>query len=92
VRVLDTVATADARGKHFVRFAIDVQPRFSENGEWTEGAFLGCVYLDEKQVFIEQGSDYVPASKVLTGEGEPLPDVCRAKTETQTEVAAAAGT
>jgi len=76
VRVLDTVATSDVNGKQFVRFAIDIKHRFSEDGEWSEGAFVGCVYVDDKKVFVEQGADYVPASSVLNGDGEAVPDVC----------------
>jgi hypothetical protein len=81
VRVLDTVAMRDVNGKHFVRFAVDIKHRYSENGEWTEGAFLGCVYVDEKKVYVEQGSDFVPASDVLDGDGEPQDDVCIAAPE-----------
>lgn len=81
VRVLDTVALRDANGRPFVRFAIDIKHRFSEDGEWTEGAFLGCVYVDEKKVFVEQGADFIRASDVLSGDGEPQDGVCVAAPE-----------
>jgi hypothetical protein len=89
VRVTDQVAQVDANGKHFVRFAIDVQHRFAEEGQWQQDAFLGCVYVEEKQVVLEQGSDYRPASDVLDGDGEPEPDACRAAPEDTAEVASA---
>lgn len=81
VRVLDTVALRDVNGQYFVRFAVDIKHRWSEDGEWTEGAFLGCVYVDEKKVYVEQGSDFVPASDVLDGDGEPQEGVCVAAPE-----------
>lgn len=77
VRVVDTVVQADVQGRQFVRFAIDVRTRWADDGEWALDAFLGCVYVDQKQVFLQQGSDYLPASGLLSGEGEPQPDVCR---------------
>jgi hypothetical protein len=89
VRVLDTVAMRDANGKQFVRFAVDIKHRYSEDGEWAEGAFLGCVYVDDKKVFVEQGADFVPASDVLSGDGEPQDDVCIAAVEDAVQVAAA---
>lgn len=89
VRVLDKVAMSDVNGKQFVRFAVDVKHRFSEDGEWSQGAFLGCVYVDEKKVFVEQGASFVPASDVLNGDGEPQDDVCLAAPEDAVQVAAA---
>lgn len=88
VRVLDTVAHADVHGKQFVRFAVDVRHRWAEDGEWALEAFLGCVYVDQKEVFLQQGEDYLPASSVLDGDGEPQPDVCRATPEAQVAAAA----
>jgi hypothetical protein len=89
VRVLDTIAVSDVNGKQFVRFSVDVRHRYSEDGQWTRGAFLGCVYIDEKKVFVEQGSDYVPASGVLNGDGEPQDDVCRPAPEDAAQMAVA---
>ena len=77
VRVLDTVAQADARGKHFVRFAIDVRHRYSEDGEWALEAYLGCVYVDQRAVFLQQGSDYQTARAWLAGGDEVDSDACR---------------
>lgn len=93
VRVLDTIAQADARGQQFVRFAIDVRHRWAEDGEWELEAFLGCAYVDQKEVFLKQGDDYVPASSGLKGDGEPQADVCRAAPapDVAAKVAAAAG-
>lgn len=89
VRVLDTVASSDVNGKQFVRFAVDVKHRWSEDGKWKEGAFVGCVYVDDKQVFVEQGDDFVPARDMLSGDGEPQEDVCIAAPEAAVQVAAA---
>jgi hypothetical protein len=78
----------DVHGKQFVRFAIDVHPRFAEAGEWAIDAFLGCVYVEDKKVFLEQGSDFVPASSAIEGEGDPQPDVCRTAPDDGAEIAA----
>jgi len=91
VRMLDAVAQADSHGKQFVRFAIDVRHRRAENGEWELEAFLGCVYVDQREIFLQQGADYLPASSVLNGDGEAQPDVCRPAPEGEAQVAAAGG-
>lgn len=91
VRVLDNAAVRDSHGKHYVRFAVDVKHRWAEDGEWALEAFLGCVYVDQKQVFVQQGSDYLPASNVLDGEGEPQQGVCEPAPEAEAQVAAVAG-
>jgi hypothetical protein len=88
VRVIDSVARVDVHGKQFVRFAIDVHHRFAEDDEWAIDAFLGCVYFDDKKVFLEQGSDYLPASSAIDGDGDPQPDVCRTAPEGGAELAA----
>jgi hypothetical protein len=77
VRVLDTVAQTDARGKQFVRFAIDAHYRGADDDEWEEDVFVGCAYVDQKTVFVKLDEDYLPASSALIGGGEPQADVCR---------------
>jgi hypothetical protein len=88
VRVIDSVARVDVHGKQFVRFAIDVHHRFAEDDEWAIDAFLGCVYVEDKKVFLSQGSDYLPASSAIDGEGDPQPDVCRSAPESDAQIAA----
>jgi hypothetical protein len=90
VRVLDAVAQTDARGKAFVRFAIDVQRRGLDDVEWHEAAMLGCAYPNEQKVFIQRDDGYVPARGVLGEEVEPKPNVCRAAPADGATVAAAA--
>jgi hypothetical protein len=76
VRVLDALAQADARGKNFVRFAIDVRHPFDETGAWEQNAMVGCAYLDEAQVFVKRGEGYVTAKGALNGQGKVAAAVC----------------
>jgi hypothetical protein len=78
VRVLDTTAQTDVHGKHFVRFAVDERLRWDDDSEWEMDAILGCAYLDQKEVFVKRGEDYVPASNTLGKDGKARSDVCRA--------------
>jgi hypothetical protein len=78
IRILDQAALTDARGRHFVRFAIDARYRGGEPGEWYEDTYVGCAYLDEKKVFIQRGDAYYPAQNALDGEGEAQAGMCEA--------------
>lgn len=78
VRVLDAVARTDTRGKAFVRFAVDVRRRGTEEGDWVRDAMLGCAYPKEQKVFVQRNDVYVPARSVLGEDAEPKPNVCRA--------------
>lgn len=83
VRVLDAIALTDARGHHFVRFAVDARSRLDDDLAWTSGAFTGCVYPDQRKVFVQQGEGYVPATD-LSDDAQPV--VCRpAPTPTPSE-------
>lgn len=76
VRVVDTVAVSDSHGKQFVRFAIDVKHRWSEDDEWQVDAFFGCVYVDEKKVYVQDGDGYAAAKSWLDGDGEVQAGLC----------------
>jgi hypothetical protein len=76
VRVLDTLAQADARGKSFVRFAVDVRHPFDETGTWEQNAMVGCAYPDEAQVFVKRGEGFVTAKGALNGQGKAAASVC----------------
>jgi hypothetical protein len=92
VRVLDTVAQADARGKTFVRFAIDVHRRGAEDGAWSHDAVVGCAYLDERKVFVQSDDAYLPARSLLGEEVTAQPDVCRAAASADAQLARATQT
>jgi hypothetical protein len=88
VRVLDAVAMIDVRGKPFVRFAVDARYSWNDDETWEEH-YAGCVYIDQKQVFVEQGGDsHVTALSMLSGEQtEAPPDSCVAAPVAQPQVA-----
>jgi hypothetical protein len=77
LRVLDAAALTDARGKAFVRFAID-ERRFADQGAWTKDSVLGCAYLNEQEVFVRRGRGYLPARSMLGKEAEERPGACQA--------------
>jgi hypothetical protein len=89
VRVLDAVAMIDVHGKQFVRFAVDARYSWDDEETWEEGLFAGCVYVDQKRVFVEQGADlHVTAPSLLSGEQEEAPpDSCLAAPIAQPQVA-----
>jgi hypothetical protein len=89
VRVLDAVAMMDVHGKQFVRFAVDARYSWDDEATWEEGMYTGCVYVDQKQVFVEQGADsHVTALSMLSGEqAEAPPDSCVATPAGQPQVA-----
>lgn len=89
VRVLDAVAVSDVHGKQFVRFAVDARYSWDEDETWEEGMYTGCVYVDQKQVFVDYGGDsYVTALSMLRGDQEDAPsDSCIAAPSPEPQVA-----
>jgi hypothetical protein len=89
VRVLDAVAVTDVHGKQFVRFAVDARYTWSEDGEWEESLYLGCVYVDQKQVYIDSGgAEYSTPKAMLSGDEDETPaDICVAAPQGETQVA-----
>lgn len=75
VRVLDGSAT-DARGREFLRFAIDLRRPWSEHGGWQRDGLVGCVYLGSREVFVKVEDRYVPAKELLGRQGKAAPGVC----------------
>ncbi len=90
IRVLDTVAVTDVRGKQFVRFAIDTRRSFDEHGSWQQDSVVGCAYLNERQVFVRHGDAYRPARSLLGEDQKERPGVCRATADGVGQVASAA--
>jgi hypothetical protein len=90
VRVLDSVAKTDVRGKGFVRFAVDQRYGRNENATWEQDALLGCAYLEESKVFVQRGDDFLPASSMLGGDEKARTDVCRTAPTQAAEVASTA--
>lgn len=86
VRV-ETEALTDARGKAFVRFAVDVRHAFSEDNEWSENHLVGCAYPGEGEVFVRSGQAYVPARGMLGKEAKRRKDVCTPTTVASAQVA-----
>lgn len=80
VRVLDQEALTDARGKKFVRFAVDVRRGFGEEQEagWRNDDVVGCAYPNEREVYVQDGDAYFAARSLLSAGGKARPDVCRA--------------
>jgi hypothetical protein len=72
VRVLGSATSADAKGRAFLRFAIDV--RFGN--EWQENDIIGCAYPKSGELFVKRGDVYRPAAFLLGKSGEPAPGVC----------------
>ena len=81
------VTLTDARGKAFVRFAVDVRHAFSEDNEWSEGHLVGCAYPGEGEVFVRNGHAYVPARNMLGKEAKRRTDVCTPTTLASAQVA-----
>jgi hypothetical protein len=89
VRVLDTVAVMDVHGKQFVRFAVDARYTWDADEEWEESVYMGCVYVDQKHVFVASGADeYIPAGTMVgSGEAEAPADSCVAAPQAEQQIA-----
>lgn len=74
VRVTQTSASTDKRGRAFVAFSVDV--RFG--GEWRENDIVGCAYRGSGELFVKRGDSYRPAAFLLGKNLEPVPGVCEA--------------
>jgi hypothetical protein len=90
VRVLDTEGQLDARGKQFVRFAIDVRHAWDERGAWQRDSVLGCAYPSEREVFVQQGRGYRAARSLLGQREKEQANVCRLAHDGATPLAKAA--
>ena len=75
VRVTETTASVDKKGRAFVPFAIDV--RFG-GSEWRENDIVGCVYTVNGDLFVKKGDSYRPAAFLLGKNVEPVAGVCEA--------------
>jgi hypothetical protein len=75
VRIPQTTASVDKKGRAFVPFAIDV--RFAGSGsEWRENDIVGCMYSATGSLFVKRGDVFRPASFLLGKNEDPVPDVC----------------
>lgn len=74
VRILDEAPRKDAKGATFVRFAIDSRRGIvlgeDEKG-WMKDDETGCVYLDDKQVFVRIEDRHYPAGILLGKKADP---------------------
>jgi hypothetical protein len=71
VRILQTITTADASGRAFVAFVVDV--RFGT--EWRKD-IAGCVYQGTNDIFVKKGDTYRPAAFLLGKKADPVAGVC----------------
>jgi len=74
VRILQTTATSDKRGRPFVPFAIDVR----YGTEWHENDIVGCAYRESGALYVKRGDQYRPAAFLLGKNLEPVAGVCEA--------------
>jgi hypothetical protein len=81
VRITETTATSDKKGKAFVPFAIDV--RFG-GSEWHENDITGCVYTASGELFVKNGDSFRPAAFLLGKNVEPVAGVCEGARQGQT--------
>lgn len=77
VRVTDDVTYTDARGRPFVRFAVDTHSARNEDGAWSNDAMSGCAYPNSGKVFVQSGDDFIPAANLLGSEQESQESACR---------------
>ncbi len=75
VRVEETLL-ADVHGDRFVRFSIDKRYVGADEDDWNEDSVVGCVYPDQRKVFIESDGSYLPARVMLGQDVQAQPDVC----------------
>jgi hypothetical protein len=74
VRVEQSAESADAKGRRFLAFAIDV--RYGQS-EWRQDDVVGCVYSATGEVYVKKGDEYRPASFLLGKKAAAVPGVCR---------------
>ncbi len=75
VRVTQTSAAKDGKGRAFVPFAIDV--RWGAD-EWHEDDIVGCAYVGNGKLYVKRGDEYRPAAFLLGKNEEPVTGVCEA--------------
>lgn len=68
----------DARGKQFVRFAIDERRGWEVEGTWHEDRVVGCAYLQEREVLVRHKQGYFPARLLLGKSEQARPGACSA--------------
>jgi hypothetical protein len=74
VRVTQSTAMRDARGRAFVPFAVDV--RFGS--EWQRDDVVGCVYRENGDVFVKRGDAHRPAAFLLGKNAQAVAGACTA--------------
>ncbi|MBL8919264.1 MAG: hypothetical protein JNJ54_10415 [Myxococcaceae bacterium] len=72
VRVTQTTPVADAQGREFLAFAIDV--RFGAG--WKDADVVGCVYPASGEVFVKRGDSFRPSGVLLGKNVKPVAGVC----------------
>ena len=73
IRILETVALTDSKGRSFVPFAIDESRSYvakldpdSADADWRKDAITGCLYPNSGEIWVKLGETYY-ASSVLLG-------------------------
>jgi hypothetical protein len=75
VRLTSSAPLADADGEHFYAFAIDDR----RGSGWTEAVLTGCVYVNDRRVFVGRGARLRSAS-AFVGRGETPSQAATPKT------------
>jgi hypothetical protein len=76
VRVQESLLT-DVHGNQFVRFSIDQRYLGSEPAEqWQKDRIVGCVYPEQRKIFVEYDGAYLPARIMLGQDVQAQPDAC----------------
>lgn len=73
VRITQVKPAADAAGRPFMLFAIDV--RWGD--EWRENDIVGCAYPKSGDLFVKRGDEFRPAAILLGKTADPVAGVCK---------------
>jgi hypothetical protein len=77
LRMTSTTPAVDQAGQAFLTFTVDGR---TGKGAWHEKDFVGCVYTEKGDVFVELGDGYRPAAVMLGVAGDVVPNVCKPAT------------
>lgn len=76
VRITQATPTVDKAGRPFMAFAVDV--RWGGGDEWRENDIVGCVYVNNGDLFVKRGEEWRPGAFLLGKPGDPVQGVCQA--------------
>ncbi|MFM2419426.1 MAG: hypothetical protein RL385_4149 [Pseudomonadota bacterium] len=78
LRVVERAGQVDAQGRTFLSFAIDVRKPSTDGSRLEKNAIVGCVYVDQREVYVRAGARYQRAKDMLAKSEVMRRDVCRA--------------